>query len=289
MKAQQSLSKAATEPSTFYGRLALEMLGDSRTPSPATSTPAPTAGNEKNEELLEAVEVLLLSGDMRRANAFANAAIDNCKTSGCATTLSVRLSKLGNSYGALRSAKKAQTLGVSRTDQLFPLIDLPSSCAETGVAPSLILALIRQETEFDPSAISTANARGLMQLLPSTAQDVARRYKLPYAGPNDLLQPHSNLALGCHHVKDLLNAFGGSYVLTIASYNAGRSRILGWMTTRGDPRDSKVDVVDWIESIPYDETRNYVMRVFENEIAYKTRLGEPLQSRELNLDLQRKF
>ena len=135
---------------------------------------------------------------------------------------------------------------------------------------------------------STAIARGLMQLLPATAQDADRRYKLVYTGANDLYQPQTNLAIGCYHVKDLLDALGGSYVLTIAGYNAGKTRALSWVTTHGDPRDEKVDVIDWIEAIPFDETRNYVMRVLENELAYKTRLGEPLQAQELNLDLRRK-
>jgi soluble lytic murein transglycosylase len=83
-------------------------------------------------------------------------------------------------------------------------------------------------------------------------------------------------------VKDLLDAFGGSWVLTIAGYNAGKARVLAWITAHGDPRDTKVDVIDWIEAIPFDETRNYVMRVLENELAYKTRRNEPLAPQELN-------
>ena len=192
------------------------------------------------------------------------------------------MSKLGNTYGALRSAKKAQTLGVALAEQLYPVLDLPSACTTAGVPPALALALIRQESEFDPTAVSNANARGLMQLLPSTAQDAARRYGLAYAGAGDLFKPEVNLAIGCYHVKDLLDAFGGSWVMTIAGYNAGKARVLSWIAAHGDPRDAKVDVVDWIEAIPFDETRNYVMRVLENELVYKTRRGEPLQPRELN-------
>jgi soluble lytic murein transglycosylase len=281
-KAQQSLAVAAAEPTTFYGRLALEMQAEPRpAPSPAPK-PSSTTASENIEELVQASATLLLIGDIRRANAFANAAIDGCRSTACATTLSERLSRLGNTYGALRSAKKAQTLGVSRPDQLYPLIDLPSACTAAGVPPALILALIRQESEFDPSAVSNADARGLLQLLPSTAQDVARRYGVAYAGAGDLLKPETNLALGCYHVKDLFDALGGSWVLAIAGYNAGKARVLTWTTTHGDPRDAKVDVIDWIEAIPFDETRNYVMRVLENQLAYKTRRGEPLQPQELN-------
>ncbi|MBI1210008.1 MAG: transglycosylase SLT domain-containing protein [Alphaproteobacteria bacterium] len=281
-KARQSLDEAAAAPAAFYGRLALEMLKDAPPAASPASKPSTTAASEDIEELVQASAILLRIGDNRRANAFANAAIDGCQSTACATALSTRLAKLGNTYGALRSAKKAQSLGVSRQDQLYPLIQLPPACAASGVPPALILALIRQESEFDPSAVSNANARGLLQLLPSTAKDVARRYALGRADADDLFKPETNLAIGCYHVKDLLDAFGGSWVLTIAGYNAGKSRIQGWITAHGDPRDAKVDVVDWIEAIPFDETRNYVMRVLENELVYKTRRGEQLQPQELS-------
>jgi soluble lytic murein transglycosylase len=284
-KAQESFAAAAAEPTAFYGRLAFEMLPN----PPVAASQAPKASgtaSEDIEELIQTADVLLRVGDIRRANAFANAAIDGCQSAACATTLSARLSALGNTYGALRSAKKAQTFGTSRPDQLYPMIDLPASCTATGVPPSLILALIRQESEFDPAAVSNANARGLLQLLPSTAQDVARRYSVPFAGANDLHKPETNLALGCYHVKDLLDGLNGSWPLTIAAYNAGKARVLGWTAARGDPRDPKVDVIDWIEAIPFDETRNYVMRVLENQLAYKTRGGAQLQPQELNQALR---
>ncbi|MDZ4866672.1 MAG: lytic transglycosylase domain-containing protein [Alphaproteobacteria bacterium] len=287
-KARQALADAAAAPTAFYGRLALEMLKDAPPPASRTPNPSATAAGEDIEQLIQAVAVLLRIADNRRANVFANAAIDVCQSAACATTLSARLSRLGNNYGAVRSAKKAQTLGLSRPDQLYPLIDLPPACTTAGVPPALILALIRQESEFDPAAVSSANARGLLQLLPSTAQEVARRNALPYAGADDLHKPEINLAIGCYHVKDLLDALGGSWVLTIAGYNAGKARVLAWTTTHGDLRDdAKVDVIDWIEAIPFDETRNYVMRVLENHLAYKARRGEPLNPQELNQSLRR--
>ncbi|MCE9524254.1 MAG: transglycosylase SLT domain-containing protein, partial [Alphaproteobacteria bacterium] len=95
-------------------------------------------------------------------------------------------------------------------------------------------------------------------------------------------KPEINLALGCYHVKDLLDGLNGSWVLTIAGYNAGKARVLSWTTAHGDPRDPKTDVIDWIEAIPFDETRNYVMRVLENHLAYKARRNEPLAPQELN-------
>jgi soluble lytic murein transglycosylase len=286
-KAQQQILIAAAEPTTFYGRLALEQLKTPAPPANVASKPTMATASEDNGELASAAELLFASGDGRRSNTFANAAIEACQTTGCATSLSARFYKKGLNYGALRSAKKAQTLGLSRADQLYPLVDLPTTCAASGVPTPFMLALVRQESEFDPYATSAANARGLAQLLPSTAQDVARRYKLPYSKASDLHVPDTNLALGCYHVKDLMDAFGGSFVLTAAAYNAGKGRVLGWINAHGDPRDSKVDVIEWIEAIPFDETRNYVMRVLENQLAYKVRQGVPLQAQEFTADLHR--
>jgi soluble lytic murein transglycosylase len=280
--ARQSLADAAAEPAAFYGRLALERLKDAPPAAGRTPKPSTTATSDDIEALVQAAAALIRIGDNRRANVFANAAIDGCRSTACATTLSARLARLGNTYGALRAAKKAQTLGVSRPDQLYPLIDLPAACRAAGVPPALVLALVRQESEFDPAAVSNANARGLLQLLPATARDVARRYGVAYGGADDLHKPEINLALGCYHVKDLRDALGGSWVLTIAGYNAGKARVTAWVSAHGDPRDAKVDVVDWIEAIPFDETRNYVMRVLENELAYETRLGEQLAPQALN-------
>ena len=286
-KARQSMGVAAGEPGAFYGRLALETLPAPPASSSSTPKPSSAAAGENVEGLVLAAATLMQIGDVRRANAFANAAIDVCQSTVCATMLAARLSALGNNYGAVRSAKKAQALGVSRADQLYPLIDLPAACTVAGVPTTLVLALVRQESEFDPTAASNANARGLMQLLPSTAQDVARRYGVAYSGADDLYKPQVNLALGCYHVKDLLDGLNGSWVLTIAGYNAGKTRVLGWATAHGDPRDAKVDVVDWIEAIPFDETRNYVMRVLENELAYGARRGEPMGQQALTQTLRR--
>ncbi len=171
-KALQSLAIAAAEPTTFYGRLALEMQKEPGRASGAAAKPSSAATNDDIEELVQAAAVLILVGDNRRANAFANAAIDGCQSAACASTLSARLARIGVTYGAVRSAKKAQTLGVPLQELLYPLADLPAACTSAGVPPALVLALVRQESEFDPSAVSGANARGLLQILPATAQDV---------------------------------------------------------------------------------------------------------------------
>jgi len=138
---------------------------------------------------------------------------------------------------------------------------------------SIVAAVARQESAFDARAVSHAGARGLMQLMPATAAATARFFKLPFALPALTAEPAANARIGAAHLGQLLQAFGGSYVLTFASYNAGPRRAKEWIAAYGDPRDPRIDVVDWIERIPISETRNYVQRVAENAIVYSALFG----------------
>jgi len=137
---------------------------------------------------------------------------------------------------------------------------------------ALILAITRQESNFDTNARSSAGARGLMQLMPATARGLAKREKLAYA-EKKLTEPAYNMRLGSAFLTDLVGSFDGSYVLAAAAYNAGPSRARQWVKQFGDPRDSSVDPIDWIEQIPFSETRNYVQRVMENVMIYRTVLA----------------
>ncbi|HJS79639.1 MAG TPA: lytic transglycosylase domain-containing protein, partial [Vitreimonas sp.] len=142
---------------------------------------------------------------------------------------------------------------------------------------ALVLAIIRQESEFDPGVVSHANAHGLMQLIPSTAQLQARRIGMTYERAALTSDPQYNMTLGSSHLGDLIDDFNGSYVLAAAAYNAGSHRAREWIGDWGDPRSRSVDVVDWVELIPFAETRNYVQRVMENLQVYRYRLaGEPV-------------
>ena len=138
------------------------------------------------------------------------------------------------------------------------------------IPKSLTLAIIRQESLFNPYAKSSAKARGMMQLLPSTAKRVARQAKLKYS-TSRLTHPDYNIALGTRYFKSLLGRFDGSIILSIASYNAGPTNVRRWLKKNGDPREKNqlFQVIDWIESIPFAETRNYVQRVLENQQVYQ--------------------
>jgi soluble lytic murein transglycosylase len=189
---------------------------------------------------------------------------------------------------ALRSAKAGLFRNVVATNAAYPLIELPPTVrSRSRPEPAFVLAIIRQESEFDPTAISSANARGLMQLVPSTAQAQARREGMAYQRSALTTDPAYNVTLGAAHLGDLIDDFGGSYVLAIAAYNAGSANARSWIVDWGDPRSRSVDVVDWVELIPFGETRNYVQRVLENLQVYRHRLAGTPVPIELERDLHR--
>jgi soluble lytic murein transglycosylase len=111
--------------------------------------------------------------------------------------------------------------------------------------------------------------------MPATARETAKKAGLPYSQGRLTSDPAYNATLGATYLGDLVAHFDGSYIMSVAAYNAGASRVADWVKRYGDPRDPRVDVVNWIESIPFTETRNYVQRVMENLQVYRARLGSP--------------
>lgn len=171
--------------------------------------------------------------------------------------------------------KTASQRGLPVDDHAFPLIGVPRFDEPArSVEKALVWAIARQESAFDPKAVSSAGARGLMQLMPATARQTAVRAGLGYAADRLTTDPSYNAQLGASHLGELMGDWKGSYVLAIAAYNAGGGNVRRWIEAFGDPRSSAIDPVDWIERIPFSETRNYVQRVMENLQVYRTRLGD---------------
>jgi soluble lytic murein transglycosylase len=137
---------------------------------------------------------------------------------------------------------------------------------------ALIMAVMRQESHMNPNAISNAGAVGLMQLMPTTALATARKFEMQYSRKALMYDATYNITLGTKYLSSIIDSFDGSYLLGIASYNAGPNRVKNWIKNFGDPRQSSIDPIDWIESIPYSETKNYVQRVFEGLTVYRTYL-----------------
>jgi soluble lytic murein transglycosylase len=135
---------------------------------------------------------------------------------------------------------------------------------------SFIHGIMRQESQFDRQAVSGAGARGMMQLMPTTAREQAGQLGLPYDYMRLTSDPGYNMELGTAYFGRMMDAFGGNYVLAIAAYNAGAGNVRKWLASNGDPRSGGIDIVNWIEAIPFSETRGYVQNVLANAVVYDT-------------------
>jgi soluble lytic murein transglycosylase len=273
------LAQAAAYDFTYYGQIAAAK-GDPQAKlsfvDPGPIAPDVRAAFE-SRELVRALRLISGAGDRTTFEAMAYYIDDHLATP--AEHEMLAQVALDNSYmrTAVRSAKSGIRRGIFAQDAAFPLLSLPADATMPGrPEPALTLAIVRQESEFDPNAVSSARARGLMQLMPATARLTARQQGMTYDLASLTNDPSYNLSLGSAYLGDLIERWGGSYILAIASYNAGPNRAQEWIDTWGDPRDPAVDPVDWIELIPIPETRNYVQRVIENLEVYRQRLaGKP--------------
>jgi len=179
-------------------------------------------------------------------------------------------SSIGRYDFAIQIAKRASYEKRFHNNLNFPIIDVPSKINNKKMpSPELILAIIRQESEFDTRAHSYVGARGMMQLMTYTARIVAKRARLPYSKKRLTSDPNYNIKLGSYYIAELLEQYEGSYPFSIAAYNAGPKRVAYWNKINGNPQNKKIDYVDWIELIKFRETRNYVQRVLENINVYK--------------------
>lgn len=289
-EAERLLNQAAQFNFTYYGQLAATRGDRTATLSlPDTSRVSDEArARFESRELVRALRLMAEVGAQRDFESIAFYLDDTLDDPQEIELLAQMAREQSYNRTALRSAKAGLFRNVVATSAAYPLIELPSSVRSGGrPEPALVLAIIRQESEFDAGAVSGANAHGLMQLIPSTAQLQARRIGMTYERSALTSDPQYNMTLGASHLADLVDNFNGSYVLAIASYNAGSSRAREWISDWGDPRSRSVDVVDWVELIPFSETRNYVQRVMENLQVYRYRLaGEPVSIR-IEEDLRR--
>ncbi|MEM9234366.1 MAG: lytic transglycosylase domain-containing protein, partial [Pseudomonadota bacterium] len=226
--------------------------------------------------MVHAMHILIEVGEPLHFDRFARALDDQIQSPGEVQAYYDLVIGERKTYLAVRAGKVARNNGADVPEVVYPLYSVPDSAARYVEKP-LILGLSRQESEFNPRAYSSARARGLMQLLSSTAQITARKEGMPYSTARLMDDPDYNMTLGAAHLSHLLEQFGGSYIMVLGAYNAGPRRIDQWIETYGDPRSPDVDPIDWVEMIPFSETRNYVMRVTENTQVYRSRLeGEPM-------------
>lgn len=284
-------ARAARYPTTFYGALALARLDpDSSLSLP--EAPAITDADRafiRDHELAAVLRRLAALGREDLADPFILRLAALAATAG-ERRLVARLAREAGRFDlAVRIARRAASLGVVMPDEGYPMVALPPSPgrAASAVEPALLLAMLRQESGFHPRAVSSAGARGLMQIMPATARRVARGLRLPYSRVRLIEDPEYNLTIGRSYIETLLERYNGSYVLALAAYNAGPNRVRRWIERFGDPREPEVDVIDWIEMIPLSETRNYVQRVLEAVPVYRRRAGQPVTATSLARVLER--
>lgn len=280
--AQQHYRVAAAYPYTFYGQLAIKVLGEQipQTSFPDPIEPDPVAQNIFTQRsLVKAMHILAEIDEDLHFDRFARALDDQLQSVGEVQAFYDLVASQRKTYLAVRGAKVARNNGVELPSVIYPMYHVPETAAQYA-EKSLILGLSRQESEFNPRAYSSARARGIMQLLSSTARITARKEGLPYSTARLMDDPSYNMVLGAAHLSHLLERFEGSYIMVLGAYNAGSRRVDDWIETYGDPRDPDVDPIDWIEMVPFAETRNYIMRVTENTQVYRSRLdGLPLGKR----------
>ena len=270
---------------TFYGQLSAEKAGVSSLV--LGHDPLPTTGDQaqfEGRDLVRASRMLADLGEHDLFRTFVLGAADSMPTAEQYALLVDLARGYGDQDLAMRVVRAAAQHGFTLPERGYPIRAL--SPTPEAAESAMVFGITRQESSFDPTVRSGVGARGMMQLMPETARAMARRIGAPFDSAM-LDDPDYNMRLGSSYLGHLIDDFSGSYVLAAAAYNAGPGRPADWASYCGDPRTSSVDPVDFIECIPFSETRNYVMRVLEATEVYRARLNGGSSPILLSQDLKR--
>lgn len=265
--------KAAAFQTVYYGQLAAMKLR-MQNQLPKVAPPVLTRSDKEKfaaNDLAQSARLFADAGMDKEFTRFMTAFIDSEDSPKAYRYAAETSAQMGNMHEAIKISKKATSKGLFLTAQSYPTITKWIEKIDS-VEWALIHAVIRQESMFDYNALSSAGARGLMQLMPGTANDTARKLNVAHKGEWLTARPDHNILLGTEYMRGLLRSYANAYPLAIAAYNAGPGRVNKWVKTYGDPRKGDIDMIDWIEMIPFSETRNYVQRVMENVYVYRLRL-----------------
>ncbi len=280
---------------TYYGQLAaLKLTGDGS----VSGVPLPVAPEVSADDMarFNAHELVAVSRTLAEADAkdWLRPIILHLFSLDESMAWAIQTASLAREVGrpdlAVRVAKLAERRAQYIFDGGYPILvppKLPKRAEGDAIERPLVLALIRQESAFYSVARSGAGAMGMMQLMPATAKRVAKQVGLHYTKARLVNDPEFNLQVGQSYLAGLLKSFDGSYILSLAAYNAGPGRAKAWTKANGMPNDPEVDTIDWVESIPFDETRNYVQRVLENLQVYRSFLAKTEVALTLEQDLRR--
>jgi soluble lytic murein transglycosylase len=263
---------AARYSTAYYGQLARARLGL----APVELRPVPDApAQDLANELLHATEILYTIGERDLVVPFTTDFAEH----GCEPATLAALAQLTRQHDDAKATmligKMALARGLALEHYAFPDIGVPRYASiGQGIDRSIVFSVARTESEFDQRDSSPAKAVGLLQVTPEAGRDTAKRFGVAYDWKKLVSDPVYNTQMGAGELEALLKEYRGSFIMTFAGYNAGRGRVQEWVAKYGDPRDPKVDAVDWVERIPFSETRNYVQRVMENLAVYRARFGD---------------
>jgi soluble lytic murein transglycosylase len=270
--------RAAAYPELFYGQLALERLGRSISAPGAsvagyTATPAQRAAFNNNR-LVQAVRAMQQQSNAQERTLFIRALAESLDTDADRALAMEFGRQIGRQDIGVWVARAARIKGsMFYVRDAFPTL---SASVSPGLW-SLAHGITRQESSFDPYAVSHAGARGMMQLMTGTAREQAGKMGVGYDSYRLITDPGYNVMIGSAYFQRMLNMWNGSVPLAVASYNAGYGNVRKWINRYGDPR-GQVDMLKWIEAIPYVETKAYVQRVIENSVVYDSMRGPPQQA-----------
>jgi soluble lytic murein transglycosylase len=278
---QAQYEAAARYPTAYYGQLARARLGFADI---SLARPAPEPADAERSEPLRAATILYAIGAGDLALSFVSDLAAESSDEAVVSAVGKLTARYKDAQATLVVGKTALGRGWSMDFYAFPDIGVPNY---RPVGPPLdrcvVYAIVRTESGFDQADKSAAKAVGLMQVTPDAGRDTAKRFGVGYDWNRLVSDPVYNTQMGAAEISALLKDYRGSLILTFAGYNAGRGRVQQWVAQHGDPRDPKVDAADWVERIPFSETRNYVQRVMENLLVYGKRFGETSTTVEPNL------
>ncbi|MCA3560656.1 MAG: lytic transglycosylase domain-containing protein [Aestuariivirga sp.] len=286
--AKAAYKEASAYSTTYYGQLAREKIGLGKVPEEIESGKASSAAEAKvnKDEVVRAFKIMEQAGTQNDLYMFLWSFANRFDTADEMNAAASIVWDAGGASMAVRLAKAAAQQNVDIDSWGYPVRALPGwKRVGKPVEKPLVFALARQESEFNPNAGSKVGAQGLMQIMPGTAKLIAKQHGIKY-NPSQLMDPVVNVTLGAAHLGDLVADHDGSYVLTLVSYNAGPRRSREWIKEYGDFRAGQVDPIDWVESIPFQETRQYVQKVMQNLHVYRSRLA-PKTVRPMTADLMR--
>jgi soluble lytic murein transglycosylase len=269
-EARSHYQAAAQYPTAYYGQIARARLGM----TDLVLRPPPTRPDAAQVDVVRAVEYLYAIGERDMVTGIAADLGDRAHDAATLAAIGDVTGRAQDARAMLHIGKAALGRGLPLERYAFPTIGIPDY---KGIGPaidsSLVYAIARQESTFNQRTVSTAKAMGLMQVTPDAGRYVAKKFGVSYDGNRLLSDPVYNVQIGAAELGDLIENYRGSYIMTFAGYNAGAGRVRDWVARFGDPRDPNVDPVDWVERIPFSETRNYVQRVMENMQVYRVRFG----------------